>query len=70
MISLVGLGASSAGAGGPPVENIPGEFRSEAEAISVAKTYIDGRAADDLRETMSGGNGKPGAPMRKSGSPS
>ncbi len=42
LVSLVKVGASKPGAAGPPVENVPGEYRSAEEAISAAKRYIDG----------------------------
>ena len=44
VVSIVKLGVAkdSAGAGGgPPVERIPGEYRSQGEAVSAAKQYVD-----------------------------
>lgn len=42
LISLVRLGVSKPGTAGPPVENARGQYASEEDAVSAARTYIDG----------------------------
>ena len=44
VVSIVRLGVARDDArfgGGPPVERIRGEYRSQAEAVSAAKQYVD-----------------------------
>ena len=44
VVSIVKLGVAKDNAGvggGPPVERIPGEYRSQGEAVSAAKQYVD-----------------------------